>query len=385
MRVVHALWESICPSTGTSVITNLKDFVSGLEYITCPLHCQMYHFHGRYRGKCLVRSVNNVTSVLYSLKNSLDMNCKQNVNKKKWKGRNFIDVTNFNRFEKSPIHKKKSNTGDATKNDAGKGRIFSTGGTRDNVGRSHIFYDLLRTPQYLNGNHKEKKKLPKMSTEAQNVLSSLHPTSTSKQNGKQNGEPKGESKDGLREPKRTLRKSWSTSMLWKGNKVESESSNINRRNESGYRNNVREFSPGYQNNVREFSPDNRNNVREFSPDSNNNVREFSPDSNNNVREFSPGHRKNVREFSPDNRNNSHCNSLPSLEGISETTQDLLMKRYLLDDHILSLSIGKETKSAGSSPVTRRLQRNRKIENIEDINDLVGLTSRSMDCLTICDL
>ena len=81
--------------------------------------------------------------------------------------------------------------------------------------------------------------------------------------------------------------------------------------------------------------------------------------------------------------------------LSETTQDLLMKRCLLDDHILSLSIRKETKSAGSSPVTRRLQRSREIEKIgdisreiekiEDIEDIVGLTSRSMDCLTICDL
>ena len=148
------------------------------------------------------------------------MNCKQNVNKKKWKERNIIDITNFNRFEKlgrSPIRKKKSNStgatrkdiersriisADAMRNDAGRNRecplrndmdrnrIFSADASRGNVGKSQIFYDLLKTPQYLNGNHKEKKKLPKMSNEAQNVLSSLHPNSTSKQEDKQKGEPK---------------------------------------------------------------------------------------------------------------------------------------------------------------------------------------------------
>ena len=309
------------------------------------------------------------------------MNCKRNVNKKKLKGRNFIDVTNFNRFDefrRSSNGKKKSNSANATKQDAGKSRACST---KKDVGRSQIFYDLLRTPQYLNGNHKEKKKLPKMSNEAQNVLSSLHPNSTSKQNGEQNGEPK----VGLREPKRPLRKSWSTSMLWKGNKVQSGSPNQSRRNESGYRNNFREFSPEYRDNVRDFSPDNRNNVREFSPDNGINSREFSPGYRNNSREFSPAYRNDVSEFSLEYRNNSHCTSLPSLQGISEATQDLLMKRCLLDDHILSLSVRKETKSAGSSPVSRRIQRGREFEKIEDISDLVSLTSRSMDCLTICDL
>ena len=219
---------------------------------------------------------------------------------------NFLDLTNFNQFEefrRCPIRKKKSNSVDASKNDVGrnldgsmrnnmgKSRILSADATKDNVGKSRIFYDLLRTLQYLNGNHKEKKQLPKMSNEAQNVLSSLHPNSTSKQNG--------EPRCGLKEPKRTLRKSWSTSMLWKGNKVQSRSPNQNRRNESGFRKNVREFSPDNRNNFREFSPEYRNNFRDFSPEHRKNFPEFSPESRNNVREFSPGY-----------RNNSHCNSLP---------------------------------------------------------------------------
>ena len=85
------------------------------------------------------------------------MNCKQNTTKKKCKGRNLLDVTNFNRFEKlrrSSIRQKKSNSADATKNDVGRNQECSM---RNDMDRSRIFYDLLRTPQYLNGNYKEKK------------------------------------------------------------------------------------------------------------------------------------------------------------------------------------------------------------------------------------